>query len=51
MKVTGTLHNDGTVQCNGEAGLSGGGGGSGGSILMEVDLIKVSICVRLAMEH
>ena len=41
MKVTGTLHNDGTVQCNGEAGSAGGGGGSGGSILLEVGLIKV----------
>ena len=49
IKVTGTLHNDGTVQCNGEAGSAGGGGGSGGSILLEVGLIKVSVCVSHAL--
>lgn len=42
LNVTGTLHNDGTVHCNGEAGSRGSGGGSGGSILIYAGLIKVS---------
>lgn len=41
------MHNDGTVRCNGEAGLQGSGGGSGGSILMEIGLIQVMSLAKL----
>ena len=42
FNVTGTLQNDGTISCNGEQGNGGGGSGSGGSILIDVDNIKVN---------
>ena len=47
LRITGTLHNDGEISCNGENGRLGSGGGSGGSILMEdVGLIKVCFHVQ-----
>ena len=43
LLVHGTLQNDGEISCNGEPGTGASGGGSGGSILMDVNLIKVGL--------
>ena len=48
LKNTGTMHNDGDISANGEAGTSAAGGGSGGAILMEIGLIKVHLSVCLS---
>ena len=41
MSVTGTLHVDGTISCNGASGQQDrSGGGSGGSIWIDTNLIK-----------
>lgn len=52
LKVTDTLQNDGEISCNGEAGTGASGGGSGGSILMDINNIKVAtnfFCPHLAV--
>ena len=43
LKVTETLQNDGEISCNGESATGAGGGGSGGSILIDVNNVKVLV--------
>ena len=48
LRVT-NLQNDGEISANGEGGNSAAGGGSGGSILIEVNNIKV--CAMNQQSH
>jgi hypothetical protein len=49
LNVTKELQNDGEISCNGEPGTGSSGGGSGGSILIDVNNIKVMDAITLLL--